>query len=114
MGRHRVPPMPNRLALTDRTTGNVRVLGHSGSPGGLSVDLVAVNANWPDVVQYGTHGGPYNQDYRLYLDNGTLAFEFASGYANQRILTRNGFDNIVLEITVDPGDGSVVYTEYAL
>lgn len=112
MGRNRVPPMPNRIALTDRTTGETKVLSHD--VGASNLVLADVTASMSDVQRYGSHGGPYSGDYRLYLDNGALAFEYAQGYASQRILTRRAFDTTVLELTVDLTNGSVVYTQIDL
>jgi hypothetical protein len=112
MGRNRVPPMPNRIAMRDRTTGEEKVLSHDATPG--DIDLVDVNTRWSDVTHYGAHDGPYFGDYRLYLDNGTLAAEYALGHGSQTILTRKNFETTVLKITIDQTDGTVVYTEYDL
>lgn len=111
MGRPRVPPMPNRLALKDRTTGLYKVLSHTAGAG--SFVLADIDPKWRDVQKFGTHEGPYHGDYRLYLDNAVLAFELAPDHSNSRILTRRGFDKTVLEITADT-NGAVVYTVYAL
>lgn len=112
LGRNRVPPLPNRIAMRDRTTGEERVLSHDGAPG--SIDLVAVNPRWSDVTHYGSYDGPYDGDYRLYLDNGTLSAEYAAGHSSSFILTRKNFETTVLRVTVDQVDGSVEYTEYEL
>lgn len=112
LGRNRIPPMPNRIAMRDRTTGEERVLSHDGTPG--SIDLVAVDSRWSDVTHYGAHDGPYDGDYRLYLDNGTLTAEYAAGNSSQFILTRKNFETTVLRITVNQTTGAVVYTEYEL
>src|SRR5687768_1103658 len=109
MGRSRVPPLPNRIALRDRTTGEEKVLSHTTGPG--VIDLVDVNSRWSDVTHYGAHDGPYDGDYRLYLDNGTLLGEYAQGHGNQYILTRRDFDTTVLRVTVDQTDASIIYTE---
>lgn len=113
-GGVRVPPMPHRTALTDRTTGEVKVLSHNEAAD--TVELVDVNARWPDVHTYGPHEGPYSEGWRLYLDDGTLAFEqdLASiNSANGLILTRRAFARTVLQLTPDTA-GSVVYTPYTL
>lgn len=112
LGRNRVPPLPNRIAMRDRTTGAERVLSHNGAPG--SISLVAVNSRWSDVTHYGSYDGPYDGDYRLYLDNGTLSAEYAAGHNSSFILTRKDFETTVLRVTVDQVDGSVEYTEYEL
>lgn len=111
MGRPRVPPMPARLALKDRTTGNFKVLSHSAGAG--SFVLADINPKWTDVQKFGTHEGPYSGDYRLYLDNSVLAFELAAGFNSPKILTRRAYDKTVLEITADT-NGAVVYTVYQL
>ena len=114
MGRVRVPSLPNRIAMLDRTTREYQVLSHSGAAGSLLIDLVDINTNWRDVSLYGDNEGPYTGDYRIYLDNGTLAAEYAAGYSSQTILTRRNFDNVLLRIEVDPTNGQIVYTEYEL
>lgn len=112
MGRPRVPPLPNRIALTDRTTGETKVLSHD--VGASNLVLADVTTSMSDITHFGMHDGPYSGDYRLYLNNGTLAFEYAPGYASSRILTRRAFDTTVLELTVDLTNGSVVYTQIDL
>lgn len=110
MGRVRVPPMPPRIALSDRATGVIKVLAHTA---GMASELANVDPRWSDVIYYGKNGGPYSGDWRLYLNNGNLAFEWAPGYSNGRILTRRNFETHVLEITAD-NNGNVVYTEVDL
>lgn len=110
MGPVRVPPLPNRIAMLDRTAGEYGVLSHNG----VSLDIVAVNSAWTDVEYYGPNDGPYTGDYRLYLDNGNLLAEYAAGYASRYVLTRKNFETTVLRIEVDPTDGSVITSEYAL
>lgn len=114
LGRSRVPPLPNRIAMRDRTTGEEKVLSHSGTPGSLSVDPVTPSSRWSDITRYGAYDGPYDGDYRLYLDNGTLHAEYVLGHGNQYILTRKDFETTVLRITIDQVDASIVYTEYEL
>lgn len=114
LGRYRTPPMPNRIAMVDRTLATVGVLSHTGTPGALTIDIVPVNTRWTDVTTYGPYDGPYFEEYRLYLDNGVLAAEYALGYGSQTILTRRNFETTVLKVTINPLDGSVVYTEYEL
>lgn len=109
MGRMRVPPMPPRIALIDRTTGETRVLSHDGA----NVVLEAPTARMTDIQNFGSHGGPYSGNWRLYLNSGTLAFEYAEGYNSAKILTRRNFDKQVLEITADD-TGQVVTTAYDL
>lgn len=113
MGRFRTPPMPVRIAMTDRVTGLIRVLSMTGTAPGLTIDLVAINARWPDVIIFGPYEGPYSGNYRLLLDNGILSFEPAIDHNSPRIFTRRNFETTVLEITAGD-DGSVVYTEIEL
>lgn len=114
MGGNRVPPFPNRLALTDRVTGLPMVLTHTGTSPSLTFAVTPVLPTWSDVTTYGKYDGPYFEQYRIYLSGGTLAAEYAVGYGSQTILTRRGFDNTVLKITINPVSGAVVYTEYDL
>lgn len=114
MGRNRVPPMPSRMALKDRTTGVYKVLSHNGSPGALGFILTDITVQMTDVQRFGPEEGPYDGDYRLYLDNGTLAAEYAPGHSNKQILTRRDFDTTVLRITINQVDATVVYTEVEL
>lgn len=111
MGRPRVPPMPSRLALKDRTTGQFKVLSHNAGAG--AVVLANIDPKWRDVQKFGTHEGPYSGDYRLFLDNSVLAFELAPNHSNARILTRRSFDKTVIEITAGT-NGTVVSTQYPL
>jgi hypothetical protein len=97
--------------MTDRTTGLVKVLSHTGTPRGIN--LVERQTTWPDVTLYAAYEGPYNGNWRLYLDSGSLAFEAATDYNSSRILTRLNFDTTVLELTA-AADGSIVYTEVTL
>lgn len=111
MGRQAIPPLPNRIAMTDRITGDERVLSHTGSVGTLTLDLVAVNPAWLNVTTYGPHEGPYTGNWRLYLENGTLVAEATIlPHGNQRVLTRLANQRTMLDITVDV-DGNIVYTE---
>jgi len=117
MGPQRIPPLPNRVALTDRTTGDVRVLSHTGDPGFMTISLVQINSTWTDVTKYAAGEEPWvvgvdGATYRLFLDNGALnvATSGTAG-ASQLILTRNGFDTHVLQVSAN-GPGSVLYTEY--
>lgn len=106
MGRVRVPPMPPRIALTDRTDGSVKVLSDNGT----SIVLVTPTTSMRDVVIYGPFEGPYSGAFRLYLDSGSIAFEpVLDGiiYNSARILSRNGYNTTVVEITANP-DGSMV------
>lgn len=111
MGRPRVPPMPARIALKDRTTGEFKVLSHAAGAG--SFVLVDIDPKWVDVQKFGPYEGPYSGNYRLYLDNSVLAFELAAGFNSPKILTRRAYDKTVLEITADT-NGAVVYTVYQL
>jgi hypothetical protein len=114
IGPVRVPPLPNRIAMFDRTTGIYGVLSHSGGVGSLSLAIAAVNAAWTDIEYYGINDGPYTGDYRLYLDDGNLLAEYAEGFSSRIILTRKAFDTTSLRIEVDPTDGTVTTSEYAL
>lgn len=113
MGRQRVPPMPNRTALTDRVTGAIKALSHTGA----SPELVDPRPQWSDITLYGPYFGPISNNWRLFLSNGTLGFEAVTGmvsYSGSRILTRKNFETTVLELTVDPLTGNVVYTQVTL
>ena len=112
LGRPRVPPMPNRIALQDRTTGLYKVLGNTAGAGAL--ELMDINPQWSDVEKYGPNDGPYNENFRLYLDNGVLGSEYAAGYNSRTILTRRDFDTSVLLITINQIDGTIEYTPYDL
>lgn len=112
LGRPRVPPLPNRISMRDRITGAEKVLSHTSTPGAIL--LVNIDPKWSDVTHYGSHDGPYDGDFRLFLDNGTLTAEFAAGHNSQFILTRKDFQTTVLRITVDQTNGAIVYTEYEL
>lgn len=116
MGRYRAPPMPPRIALTDRVTGEIKVLSHTAGAG--AIELVDVNPRWPDVHIYGVNGEPWYFDgtthWRIYLSNGTIhAGQSSTAGSSARILTRRGYDTTVLEITADAA-GSVVYTQVEL
>lgn len=111
MGRYRTPPMPNYIIMTDRVTNAQKALTNDDSLS--AVVLSDVQPMWPDRSYFGPHDGPYSGDYRLYLSNGTLAFEHAPGYNSPRILTRNAFQPTVLEITASPS-GALVTTTVTL
>lgn len=114
MGGVRVPPMPHRTALTDRTTGEVKVLSHNEAR--TEIELVDVNIRWSDVYTYGPSEGPYSEGKRLFLDDGVLAFEqdlLSINSSSGLILTRRAFDRTVFQLTPDT-DGSVLYTAYSL
>ena len=110
MGRMRVPSMPPRIALTDRTTGAVRVLSDDGAG---TVVLAVVNSAWRDVIKYKPYEGPHYGDWKLYLNSGQLAFERDPGYNSAKILTRRNFATSVLEIKAST-TGSVVTSPYDL
>ena len=114
MGGYRTPPMPHRSALTDITTGEIRVLSHLEDL--TEIELVEVNDRWPDVHVYGPHDGPVSNGWRLYLDGDELGFEQDLRSINQTnglILTRRGWDRTVLQVTADTA-GDMVYTPYQL
>ena len=104
--------MPNRFALQDRTTGLYKVLGHTAGAGAL--ELMDIDPRWTDVEKYGPNDGPYNENFRLYLDNGSLAAEYAPGYNSRTILTRRDFDTTVLQITINQIDATIEYTQVDL
>lgn len=111
LGRNRVPPMPNRLALTDRITGQVLVLS---SAGGATPVLEAPLPSWSDVTVYGKYDGPYYGLWRLYVANGAIFAEpVAEIHNNALILTRWLFNITVLQLTVNSA-GTVIYTPYTL
>lgn len=117
MGRNRVPPMPITMALVDRVTGATGVLSFTGTVPSLSISIIPVTSAMRDVHVYGKQEGPYSGAYRLFLSNGVLAFEKVVGnvtYSSPRILTRRSFETTVLEITVNPANGAVVYTQVSL
>jgi hypothetical protein len=111
MGRYRTPPMPNYLILTDRVTGQEMALLNNDE---LTAVVPTVPLTiWTSRAYFGPQEGPYSGDWRLYLSNGALAFEYAPGYSSPMILTRNAFQPTVLQITADT-NGNVVLTPYAL
>lgn len=114
LGRVQVPPLPNRIAMADRTTGEMKVLGQSGTPGALTLNLQTIQPFWSDVTKYGPLEGPYSDQFRLVLDNGVLSAEYAPGNNSRRLFTRNNNETTVLEITVNPNNGAVIYTEVEL
>lgn len=111
MGHTRTPSMPPRIALTDRVTGALRVLSDDGAG---NVVLATVNSKWPDVIKYAANEGPYDGDWRLYLSNGTLAFEFKRGYNSAKILTRNAYMTTVVQITANQSTGAIITAPYDL
>jgi hypothetical protein len=103
--------MPNRLALTDRITGQVLVLS---SAGGATPVLEAPLPSWSDVTVYGKYDGPYYGLWRLYVANGAIFAEpVAEIHNNALILTRWLFNITVLQLTVNSA-GTVIYTPYTL
>lgn len=117
MGRNRVPPMPVTMALVDRVTNAKGVLSFTGTVPSLSIAIIPITSAMRDVHVYAKQEGPYSGAYRLYLSNGVLAFEKVTGnvtYSSPRILTRRSFETTVLEITVNPANGAVVYTQVDL
>lgn len=111
LGRVQVPPLPNRIAMVDRVTGQMLVLGQAGSPGALTLSLQTIQPYWTDVTKHGPLEGPYTNEFRLVLSNGVLSAEYAPGYSSRRLFTRNNNETTVLEITVNPNNGAVEYTE---
>lgn len=111
MGRYRTPPMPNYLILTDRITGQQKALLNNDAL--TAVVPTTPQAIWTSRAYFGPYEGPYSGDYRLYLSNGVLAFEYAPGYTSPLILTRNNFNTTVLKITPDT-HGNVVLTPFPL
>lgn len=116
MGRYRAPPMPPRIALTDRVTGEVKVLSHTAGAG--AVEFVDIDPRWPDVIIYGHLQEPWYFDgtthWRMVFSNGIINPTASStAGSSARILTRRGYDTTVLEITADAA-GSVVYTQVEL
>lgn len=112
-GKQRIPPMPNRIAMTERDSKQLFVLSHTGTSPALTLDLVAVDPKWTDVTTFGVNDGPYVGNWRLYLNNGTLfaeAVDPANVLSNMRVLTRKGFESTMLDITVN-NNGTVIYTE---
>lgn len=109
LGKYRLPPMPPRIALTDRDDGSVKVLSDNGT----NIVLQDPTAAMMDVIVYGPYDGPYSGNFRLYLASGVLAFEPAPGHNSARILSRNGFNTTVVEVTAND-DGSVVQSPITL
>lgn len=115
MGKYRLPPMPPRIAMTDRTTGAIKVLSDNGT----NIVLQDPTSSMRDIVTYGPFDGPYSNNFRLYLNNGSLAFEVVvitsaqESYNSARILSRNGYNTTVVEVTANP-DGSMVQSPVAL
>lgn len=112
MGRVRVPPMPNRLALTDRLTGEVLVLSNDDA---LDVAVLDdIDPRQMDVQIYGPFEGPYFGQWRIYLYDGDIFAEHVDEkHNNAHILTRWLYHTRVLRITVD-ATGTVVYTPFDL
>lgn len=106
----RVPPFSPYIILVDRIDGTSYVLGQTGDAGSLSFDLSAV---LPDRKQMQTIYGPYDGPYlthpdgrtvKLYVASGSLQGEFIpDNLATRRILTRDGYKRVVLEITIPVG-----------
>lgn len=111
MGGVRVPPLPNRISMVDRTTGAALILSHTNGP--LTIALVPDDPKYSDVSRFGPRDGPYSGDYRLFISNGSLGFERAPGFSSPLILTRRAFDTTVLQITPSTS-GAVQYTSYQL
>lgn len=112
MGGIRMPSMPPRIAMTDRSTGEIYVLGHDGVVGSLYIDLMELDPRWQDVKIYGPYEGPYADKFRLYIDNGILQGEYLPGYHNAPVLTRRDFDKVVLRIRAKNVHGEChLYTE---
>ena len=62
------------VAFHNVWTGLPMVLTHTGSTGTLLIAVTPVLDQWTDVTTYAPYNdGPYFEEYRLYLDNGTLA-----------------------------------------
>lgn len=97
---------PNKVAMVDRVTGQTKVLNSSG--GAIVFDNLP--ANFANITIFGPNDGPYNQEYRLRLDNGVLSYEYAPGYNSSRTIAYDASGQNAVEITVDPSNGSVVYT----
>lgn len=120
IGRYRVPPMPVRIVLTDRTDGLPYVLTHTGSPGSLVVAVVpwVITPTGNDATVYGPLAeGPYDNGQLLRLISGVISFAntpVAANNSNGLILTRRGFESTVLQLTSNPGVTTVTYTEITL
>lgn len=115
MGRTPIPPLPPRVAMTDRTSGDLSVLSHSGSPGSLTINLIPVLPSYTDVQTYGPYEGPYIGHWRLYLDGSViLAERVIEPHSNSIISTRRNNDRTMLRLGIDGDDGSVTYTEYSV
>lgn len=128
--RHRLPkglyepwgrvrmPLPQRMALTDRTTGAVFVLSHAEATADVELEPYLPRRH-TDANIYDAFNEPRaesNANYRLVLDGGILAMELAPlemeagqgrhqvgrGQSMQpRILTRRGFQRRTLHLDVD-------------
>lgn len=119
MGPVRIPPLPQGIVFTDRTTGTLYLLSHDSGEGTTSLET-PVPSQWTGRA-YGPTDGPFLSSpdglLRLYVDNGVLSKELAptvhQGREGGRILTRNFSEaNVVFEVTAPDGvDGAFTVTQ---
>lgn len=98
--------LPNQTAMVDRVTGQTRVITSNAG----AIVLTALPANFSNITIFGPNDGPYNQEYRLRLDDGVLSYEYAPGYNSSRTVAYDANGQNAVEITVDPNNGQVIYT----
>lgn len=113
-GRFGTPPMPNRHALTDRSTDETYVIGMDESG---EIELQSINSRWTDVTYHDKYNdGPYSNEYRIFLEDGELQAEYAPGYGSSLMIARasTGRAREALLIEVDDQTGLVTTSEYTL
>ncbi len=114
LGRPDYPPLPMWILMTDRVTGVVYVLRHTGDPGSLTLDLSATNLPTLNIALYGPLDGPWlNGVVRLFVSDGTLSSEIVyprPGNWNPRVFARRGVQRLLLEIRA-AADGTLSYHE---
>lgn len=116
MGKPQIPPLPTKIALTDRVSGIMYYLGTIGSYPTLTVDISAalVTDRVAGVRNYDAYFGPVvDKHYRLFVSNGLLDVELIDTDQSQtRIFARNGNSTQAVEVTA-PG-GVLTYTNVQL
>lgn len=120
MGTPQIPPLPTKIGLTDRVTGDVYYLTTDGVYPALTivVSTMVVTDNVAGVRVYDAYFGPVvNTNMRLFVSSGTLSVEplterFVSGQGQTRVFARNANTSQAVEVTA-PG-GVLTYTNIQL
>jgi hypothetical protein len=120
-GPIQIPPLPPRIVMTDRGTGELLWLTYIGTDPEFAVILTDEWTNGPDITFYDEFDGPYlgNGRARLYAENGALDAEDVLDYPyiNQApVYIRRDNNPPFLRIEVPPGwdagEPIVVYPTY--